>query len=776
MTQEPEDLSGGGPLGALPDDVVVRVLSALADAFRWPRCNRTKAHKDNAPREFVWFRRSIPLVSRRFCHLCRQNPQLWDTVHISVEHEVRLGAPPPPKRPPESPSAAPTSATRPPSSSAAAAAAISAAAALFGTSPSKGPSSFLAGSSPPLTAGWSLSALSSASTSPMPPSSPTAHHRVRLLPSRPAARLRANAVIAWCAAHGRSPAHLLLDVSSPSHDLDSPANLRALLAAVHRSLTLLQLEGLPAADALMLEAVGWLKGLQGLTIGASSRGAIEAVLPYLAYLPNLVDLRLDADRRSPLCLSHGLASELPRQLRSLAVSHAEAVASGSLFAAVMPSFAAQCGQLTQLELRHCDLGLPQSGRLLHGLHQLRSLNLEACRNLPPSFWEDAGELPRLTELAIRGSAGGCCVPHAAGGVSLPRLPQQIGALVSLRRLCLSHNSDLGAVAAAAGAEQQPQGLGGAGALAAAHGNGGGGSHLTGLMFAAAAAFGTAAAAGAPAALSATTVPLPPPPLPQDLMAGPLPRSLLALTALEELDLSFCGLRALPPLVLQLPALTSLQLQGNYLTSFPSPPATSAGGSSGSARLLHLDLAGNPLTSAHALYGLAQHTSLVDVSLPGCCASPPGAAAAASSSGGASAAGAGAAPPAASSLGLPSSASWPSASAPPPSSAAAVRQQSAGAASGGGPAQAAATPVLALPDLVSQLQRLRRLSLTSNQFDAAAVRVLLQVNRQAMLQGRPLLLDVSAAAEPSQPGAASSSASGGSGRSTSAAPGGALQLL
>lgn len=75
---------------SLTDDLLLTVFEQLIEESAQPPCNLYSA---NTCKSFIWLRKTLPLVCKRWNRVLAQPSQLWRTVHICVDKEVSYERP-----------------------------------------------------------------------------------------------------------------------------------------------------------------------------------------------------------------------------------------------------------------------------------------------------------------------------------------------------------------------------------------------------------------------------------------------------------------------------------------------------------------------------------------------------------------------------------------------------------------------------------------------------------------------------------------------------------
>ncbi|GFR50660.1 hypothetical protein Agub_g12909 [Astrephomene gubernaculifera] len=243
---------------ALTDDVLLLIFSFLA--FDHGPEAQAASPKD-AGQSFTWFRRTLPLVSRRwYTLLCGNGKYPWNSVIVSVEQEVAR------RRRAE---------------------ASGGYAGISGASPTQGswPPVF----SPATTPQFGRPSMGQLST------------------------LRSSKVIAWTEAHANSIRHLMLNFGSASHDFST---VEALLRAAKglRTLRLIGAAGVGGQDSY--EMLARLRGLAELHVSGLPQGFLAGTLPYVSSLSALTRLSFTPET----CQFAVSVPALPTNLRSLSLN------------------------------------------------------------------------------------------------------------------------------------------------------------------------------------------------------------------------------------------------------------------------------------------------------------------------------------------------------------------------------------------------------------------------------------------------------------------------
>jgi hypothetical protein len=199
VTREPSGVSSFcGPSSSrddLTDDILIHILQLLAADFN-PEIQ--KAWPQAAGRQFAWFRRSLPLVCKRWNSILSLGGKFsWSSLVVSAESEM------PRRRRPD-----------------------------IASSAHSGGGCAMAAGSPTCFAG-----AVAAGTAALPGSSPPTISP-GLLFTRPCLgalpKLRSRAVVRWAEERSGGLQHLLLDLAAASHDFDGSRPLEALLRAANR--------------------------------------------------------------------------------------------------------------------------------------------------------------------------------------------------------------------------------------------------------------------------------------------------------------------------------------------------------------------------------------------------------------------------------------------------------------------------------------------------------------------------------------------------------------
>ncbi|EFJ49073.1 hypothetical protein VOLCADRAFT_90329 [Volvox carteri f. nagariensis] len=494
----------------LTDDLLMHVFQLLAMAFG---PDAQAACPQAAGRHFAWFRRTLPIVCKRWNALFGAGGKFpWNSVVISVDAEM------PRRRRHDAGSSLPAS-------------------------------HGVAGSSPPTTGSSLLLSFGRTSLSALP-------------------KLRSKVVVQWTESHGGAMQHLMLDLgSAPSHDFEGSRALDALLRAANRgarglrtlrliwpdepsvepgmsvrtSVTAYTATSVPNTirGAFYLCVCVYLQQLHsrwrarlvrdvrstagslritcrrittGKRAGAGERGKgfLAGTLPYLSGLTCLTRLSFTPKTfQFPVTVP-----ALPMNLRALHLSN--------LWISRLPTVSTAAPQLTELRLVQCHLveGLLAS---LDSCSSLRELRLDGSR-LTDSRGDSKPWEAAVPAVAAGGGGGG---GGSAGGwpfcpalrvlglaeCGLRVLPAAVlRAFPGLEVLDLSNNQSLGG------------------------------------------------AVGAPDAAARTAA-----------AADCLPLELSQLTCLREVRLAKCGLTVVPAALLAVPSITSLDLYHNSLSALPLAP-------------------------------------------------------------------------------------------------------------------------------------------------------------------------------------------------------------
>ncbi|GLI63836.1 hypothetical protein VaNZ11_006939 [Volvox africanus] len=369
----------------LTDDALVQIFNIIAMEFgpsahsSWPKA---------AGRLFAWFRRTIPLVCKRWNNLLGSK-FTWSSVLISMEAEM-------PRRRKADVGGFATASHG-----------VAGQQHCFGSSPTAA----VPGSSPPTTCSYMLLARSSLTALP---------------------KLRSKAVMQWAEVRGHSIQHLMLDLGgSGSHDFDGSRALDTLLRAANRglrglrTLRLVWPEGAGGQDSY--EVLGRLRGLAELDVNGLQQGFLGGTLPYLSGLTGLTRLSF-----TPKTFQFPVS--VPTLPTNLVVLHLS-----NIWVRRLPPVASSAPRLSELRLVGCHLVDGLLGAL-EGATALEELRLDGSRltdsREEAKAWENAGEsfwpsCPGLRRLGL-------------ADCGLRALPAPvIRAFPALAHLDLSNNPSLG---------------------------------------------------------------------------------------------------------------------------------------------------------------------------------------------------------------------------------------------------------------------------------------------------------------------------------------------
>ncbi|PNH10186.1 hypothetical protein TSOC_003121, partial [Tetrabaena socialis] len=358
--------------------------SVLLHVFRFLAAEHDDPAVVSAGRHFAWFRRSLPLVCRRWGRLLGPGGKFsWSTVVVSVEHEVARAV-----RKRLEPNG---SATSPGPGGSAAAGGLAQ------------PAAGLPGSSPPSSNLFKRPSLGSRAT------------------------VRSASVVSWAEGRGEVRS-LVLDLSNPAHDFSGGHTVEALLRASNRGprgLRTLRLNGAAGGGRVggpdSYEMLGRLRGLAELYVNGLPQGFLAATLPYLSSLTGLTSIAFTPEAlQFPVTIP-----TLPACLRSLSLTQ--------LWLNKLPPVASVAPQLEELALLRCCLveGVLDA---LSGAPRLRELRLDGT-----SLTTHAGGLLDWERCRSWPACRGVRVLSLVG-CGLSRLPAAVVlALPGLQQLDLSNN-------------------------------------------------------------------------------------------------------------------------------------------------------------------------------------------------------------------------------------------------------------------------------------------------------------------------------------------------